>query len=492
MRSHSFWQLSLISGTALLSACGGGSAVVVPEETRAQDSRTAFAVSAADAVATTFAPMSTQTTDSIDVSTTSRWAGVLGGAGYRVEVPVNWNGKLVMYAHGFAGNGNVLGVQNPQIRRYLIQNGYAWAASSYTKNYYDVRVGVEDTNALALEFNKIATARGRALAAPSKTYITGVSMGGHITAAAIEDEAAATAKNKVKYNGAVPMCAVAGDTELFDTFAAIQVAAQAVAGVPSYPTNKWSEIQGLVSSSLFATFPSAAAPTAQITTTTPAGSNFASILQNLTGGPRPLFAQGLAFGGSFPSAYGTFGSDGTVTGILNKNGLDTNRYTYVIDGDAAGSAAINASAQKLTATPDANRLRTDGLRWIPKANGEFKIPVVTIHTLGDLFVPFNMEQVYQKRVAAKGNSSWLVQRAIRGASHCDFTVAESEAAFDDMIKWERDGIKPLGDDVVTPAVVAASTYGCKFTKNTIGPDDSARTTLLRAGIAQSTPACPSP
>ena len=117
--------------------------------------------------------------------------------------------------------------------------------------------------------------------------------------------------------------------------------------------------------------------------------------------------------------------------------------------------------------------------------------MVTIHTLGDLFVPFNMEQVYQKRVAAKGNSTWLVQRAIRGASHCDFTVAESEAAFDDMIKWERDGIKPLGDDVVTPAVVAASTYGCKFTKNTIGPDDSARTTLLRAGIAQSTPACPS-
>ncbi len=448
-------------------------------------------MSAADAVATTFAAMPTQSTDSVDVSTTSRWVGVLGGAGYRVEVPVNWNGKLVMYAHGFAGTGNVLGVQNPQIRRYLIQNGYAWAASSYTKNYYDARAGVEDTNALALEFNKIAAARGRVLAAPSKTYITGVSMGGHITVAAIEDEAFATAKNKVKYNGAVPMCAVAGDTELFDTFAAIQVAAQAVAGVPSYPTNKWSEILGLVSTNLFLTFPSATAPTAQITTTTPAGNNFASILQNLTGGPRPLFAQGLAFGGSFPSAYGTFGSDGTVTGILNKNGLDTNRYTYVIDGDVAGSAAINASAQKLTATPDANRLRTDGLRWIPKANGEFKIPVVTIHTLGDLFVPFNMEQVYQKRVAAKGNSIWLVQRAIRGASHCDFTVAESEAAFDDMIKWERDGIKPLGDDVVTPAVVAASTYGCKFTKNTIGPDDSARTTLLRAGIAQSTPACPS-
>jgi hypothetical protein len=59
-----------------------------------------------------------------------------------------------------------------------------------------------------------------------------------------------------------------------------------------------------------------------------------------------------------------------------------------------------------------------------------------------------------------------------------------------MIKWERDGIKPQGDDVVTPSVVAASTYGCKFTKNNLGPDDSAFVGQLRAGIAQSTAACP--
>ena len=134
-------------------------------------------------------------------------------------------------------------------------------------------------------------------------------------------------------------------------------------------------------------------------------------------------------------------------------------------------------------------MRAGGLRWIPKVNGEIKVPVVSIHTLGDLFVPFSMQQVYQKRVAAKGNSSLLVQRAIRGASHCDFTVAESETAFDDMIKWERDGVKPLGDDVVTPAVVAAPSYGCKFTKNNLGPDDAAFVGQLRAGIAQSTAPC---
>ena len=482
MHLHSSIRLTALAlaSTALLVACGGGDGPVpVPEETRAQDSRTFTA----DATATTFPAMAAAPGDVTDMSTTSRWAGVLGGAGYRVEVPANWNGKLVRYAHGYAGTGAALGVNNPSIRRYLIQNGYAWAASSYGKNYYDVRAGVEDTNALALEFTKIAAKNARALAAPTKLYITGHSMGGHISAAAIEDEAYATANNKVKYNGAVPMCGVVGDAELFNQFAAMQVTAQALAGVPSYPTDKWSEVSGLVTSTLFTTFPSA--PTA-------AGAKYLSVLKNITGGSRPMFDLGIAFGGSFPSAYGTFGSDGTVTGILNKNVLDTSAYTYTIDDDVAGSTALNASVKKLTAAADANRLRTDGLRWIPKANGEFKIPVVSIHTLGDLFVPFSMQQVYQKRVAAKGNSTWLVQRAIRGVSHCDFTVAEQATAFDDMIKWERDGIKPAGDDVVTPAVVAATTYGCTFTKNTLGPDESGTTNALRpATLANSVP-CPAP
>ena len=59
-----------------------------------------------------------------------------------------------------------------------------------------------------------------------------------------------------------------------------------------------------------------------------------------------------------------------------------------------------------------------------------------------------------------------------------------------MIKWERDGVKPAGDDVVTPAVVAAPTYGCTFTKNTTGPDDSATTKALRPAILASGATCP--
>lgn len=86
-------------------------------------------------------------------TTTTRLYGVHGGAGYRIEVPDNWNGELVVYAHGFRGSGLELTVSNPAIRSYLVGNGYAWAASSYSKNGYDVREGVKDTLALTMLFN---------------------------------------------------------------------------------------------------------------------------------------------------------------------------------------------------------------------------------------------------------------------------------------------------------------------------------------------------
>jgi hypothetical protein len=128
-------------------------------------------------------------------STTRHW-GVHGGAGYRIEVPDNWNGDLVLYAHGFRGTGLELTVSNPRIRPYLVENGYAWAASSYSKNGYDVKEGVKDTHALGQRFNGL-------VGHPRRTWITGHSMGGHITGVAIEQYPGA-------YAGALPMCGVMG------------------------------------------------------------------------------------------------------------------------------------------------------------------------------------------------------------------------------------------------------------------------------------------
>ena len=456
----------------------------LPEEQRPHSSR----IFTAPAIGSTFAAMVTSPLDAVDMTTSSRWSGVLKGAAYMVEVPANWNGKLVMYAHGYAGTGPALTVSPPRFRRHLIQSGYAWAASSYSTNYYDVRAGVEDTNALALAFNSIAAQNGRPLAAPVRTYITGVSMGGHITAAAVEAETLATAVHKVRYDAALPMCGVMADVELFNRFAGMQVAAQVLAGVPDQPIAKWADVQPQVSSMLFTSFPTAASPSLPIVTTAK-GAQFASVVKNLTGGERPLFAQGFDYGGSFRFAYGGFGGDGTINGILTQSTFDTQALRYTVDGDAAATTALNNAAQKLTAEPDANRLRRDGLRWIPAVNGTFKVPVLSIHTLGDMYVPFAMQQSYAKRAIAQGSQALLVQRAQRGAAHCDFTVAEQVASFEALVKWEQGGAKPAGDDVLTASVVAAPSYGCTFTNNTTGLDDVKSTVDLRAKIAATTPDC---
>ena len=67
---------------------------------------------------------------------------------------------------------------------------------------------------------------------------------------------------------------------------------------------------------------------------------------------------------------------------------------------------------------------------------------------------------------ANGNGDRLVQRAIRAAGHCEFDGAELVEAFNDLVTWERTGVKPAGDDVLTAATVASPTYGCRFTRKT--------------------------
>ena len=109
---------------------------------------------------------------------TSYW-GVHSGAGYQIEVPDNWNGGLVVWAHGFRGTGLELTVDMHPLRDLLIPSGYAWAASSYTRNDYDISSGVQSTHGLIKRFNGL-------VGKPSQILMTGASMGGHITGVIIE------------------------------------------------------------------------------------------------------------------------------------------------------------------------------------------------------------------------------------------------------------------------------------------------------------------
>ena len=396
---------------------------------------------------------------------TDRFTGVMAnGAGYRIEVPrEGWNERLVMYAHGYRGEGAELTVSNPALREYYIRQGYAWAASSYSANYYDVRAGLEDTNALANAFVSIAADNGRSLATPAKIYITGDSMGGHVTAAAVEAETRRDAANQVTYAGAVPRCGVVGGTYECNYLLNVTFAAQHVAGLgpDQYPADFDQSAIDAVLWEQAPSFVSQGEPTE-------AGLKLENIVRTLSGGERPAFEQGFR-GGYYNVVMGTGGRDGTVNGVLGRDLPDNIGVHYNYDGDpdraSSAETAFNESILRVRSDPAANGRRDDGVRYIPRVNGEFSVPVVTLHDLGDLYVPFVHEQIYRARAEAQGSGDWLVQRAIRASPHCDFTQAERQSAFDAMIAWEQTGQKPAGDDVSREAI-EAPTYGCQFTTET--------------------------
>ena len=381
--------------------------------------------------------------------------GVNKGAGYRLEVPADWNGSLVMWAHGYRGEGLELTVDDHPLREFLIAQGYAWAASSYSSNSYHVDDGVVDTQRLVRLF------KGR-IGQPDRTYLTGASMGGHVTARSIEQYPAV-------YDGAMPICGVVGDYELFDYFLDFNVAAQQLGLGDSYfPIEDGGTYIGVEVPQIKANLE--AVPGGWPFALNEIGEGFKQLVELRSGGDRPNFDEAFAFWNSIPSDAGDgnflFGvgiGDGTVAG---KRGIvsDNQKTIYQLDLDPTLSAAeteLNDDIQRVLA---ARSLRhSNALNPIPLVRGEIRVPVLTLHNLGDLFVPFHNEIEYAKDVERRGNSDLLVQRAIRGVGHCDFTGVELVTAFVDLVGWVEYGVRPEGDVVLDPAAVAAEEYGCKFT-----------------------------
>ena len=100
----------------------------------------------------------------------------------------------------------------------------------------------------------------------------------------------------------------------------------------------------------------------------------------------------------------------------------------------------------------------------PPISGDITVPVISLHTIGELFVPFHLEQSYASRVAAHGKSDLLRSRAIRDVLHCGFTPEEETRAFDDLVTWVETSVAPAGDDILDAATVAAPEFGCAFTE----------------------------
>lgn len=463
-----------------IHGCGGGGTDVPPPEVppsppRVQDSRI-FSTPVETALpALAGSPVETD-----------RWVGTLDGAAYRIEVPKQWNGILVMWARGY-WSAQDLFIEDPLIRRHLIAKGYAWAASSFTRNFYDVNAGIEDTNKLALRFQQLAASHGRSLAAPRRLFIAGMSMGGHIAASAVETEVVRDARNPVRYDGALSMCGSLSGAGWYEYMAAYQLAMQQLLGFPaeSYPSVVYA--QNLTS--LRNLLPNAQGLGA---TEQPGVMKLYALMEQLSGGARPFYREGWQDPYHHSILFTLMNGKPTMDGILALNGLDTSLVQYRFGGPTTvddETRQFNAQVRRLVADADPNPPQPKGLRWVPLTAGQLMAPVMTLQTLGDLTVPITEQIRYRARVDAQGGSQRLAQRLVRDVGHCSFTNAEVTAAFDDLVAWVEQGLRPGGDDLLDSRAWTAPSAGCAYTDNRTSADDRADATR-RAKVQSAYPACP--
>ncbi len=413
---------------------------------------------------------------------TQRFWGIDAGAGYRIEIPDAWNGDLVVYTHGFRGEGAELTVDNPALRAYYVSQGYAWLASSYSANFYDVRAGVESTNSLVRLFIKN---HGK----PERTYITGFSMGGHVIGAAIEQfpnvacpegrrgrlcnritRILGKLSGGVKYDGAAPRCGVMGDEELFQYFSNFTFAAEALAGVQSEFPPPEDHFDRIFLPTIFALYENPLellGPNSSGAILNSQGLALRDFTTQITGGDRPLADLSFQF---FQQLLFSFaGGDGTITGILSGSMLENRRDVFQLDGDPSLSAeeiALNQAILRVKRDRNVNPNQFLRVSRIPIITGRIDIPVISVHTLGDLFVPFSMEQIYAREAKKQRRSHNLVSRATRAVGHCEFSPEELIETFDDLVSWVEDGVKPAGDDILNPEEVADPLFGCNFSRGT--------------------------
>jgi pimeloyl-ACP methyl ester carboxylesterase len=347
-------------------------------------------------------------------------SGRLGGAVYQIEMPDNWNGRLVLYMHGYGELRPEAGVSPPGIRAYLIRHGYAWAASSFSSTSQIPGRAADETAAL---WDFFVQKHGR----PTWTYVTGQSMGGaasHIAAERYGD----------RFDGALALCGSAGQAEGAMQQADFFVAAAYVAGVTQAEFDVSTDIAKLIRDRIMPALQDAAAH-----------DQWETIMIDLTGGPRAFDREGFHF--EEETNWGR--AQIVVTSRLAPNAGKTYRLGPL---SSISSDEFNRAVIRLPVNDDLMRTFIEG----QETTGTLQMPLLSLHTTGDGQVPINQAQILQRRVDAAGKSDLLVQRVMRDAGHCGFTNAEWEANLEALVGWVEHGQKPEGENVLVNDLLTLS------------------------------------
>jgi pimeloyl-ACP methyl ester carboxylesterase len=335
--------------------------------------------------------------------------GQINGAAFRIDFPAEWNKVLIMYCHGYQLAGTQPNLNDVRLRllsNAFVSRGFAFAQSAYRAQGWAVAEAVEDTEALRLHF---ISKYGK----PSETYVMGHSMGAVITLATIE-------KRHDVYNGALPLCG---------------------------PLN--AIVNGLQDRvfDMLVTFDYLFPETVGTLTGLPKGSRLdqTKVKAALQSAPEKAatFAKRYSIAGAneLPGVLAFFYEiNRELQERAGGNPFDNRNTIY--DG-FDDDAALNRGVKRYAADAKAREYLKQ--RYTP--TGRISDPVLTVHTTYDQLVPGRYINDYDSIAKLAGTQDLFVAKFVVARGHCNFTLPQTTAAFDDLLKWARERKRPEAGEI---------------------------------------------
>ncbi|WP_433265506.1 hypothetical protein ACQPZF_38140 [Actinosynnema sp. CS-041913] len=389
-----------------------------------------------------------------------RYEGEIGGAAYRVMVPADWNGTLVLWSHGAYGAppSRIALTDQPATEDYLLAQGFALAGSQFrTPVGWSVEDGLRDQVALLDWFR-------RTVGPPRRTISAGESVGG-ATATVLAE------RNPRRFDGVLTLCgAVGGGASYWNSGLDVMFAVKTLLGADF-------ELVKIADPKANGTRAAAAIAAAGNDPAGRARIALASALGDIPGwfdptAPRPAgLAEQLDWMRVWTQYLRTWavdvgradlerwagGNPSWNTGIDYRRVLDRSsekslvRQAYAAAGlDLGADLARLAGAPRIAADPSA-------VAYLARTSlpiGRNPWPVVAVHNVADGLLPISNQTAYGDRVHRKSD---LRQFPVDRAGHCRFTASEEITAFTTLFDRLDDGVWPATD----PATLntAASAFG---------------------------------
>jgi hypothetical protein len=370
-----------------------------------------------------------------------------GGAFYKIVVPESWNGDLVVWNHGFSLTPPAPSPDLGPLQELQLAEGYAIAASSYRLTGWAVFKTKNDLQAMVGVFKDHF---GR----PSRIFLTGASLGGIVTAAAIEE---ANLGNVV---GALTICGAMGGSRNWDAGIDLRLVYDAVCSdVPGAFIPGGAE--GLPKDFAFTNTDLALAVNACTgilappTFRTPQQAENLDRILTVARIPESFLLTDMGFA--------TFGMGDLVHDRLKLNGKVGTGNEYVFYGDPL----IDAAIERVKPHPGAaNRLSQ---HYTPNGFvGATKI--VSLHTDKDGLVVVENESEYAAVVPAENLTTGIVVEA--EPSHCGFTPAETVAGWLALQDWVAGAPQPSAATLQGYCGAVAPLFGgpCRIDPTFVVPD----------------------